>query len=70
MRSLMARLEKLERACQSTTSLSRKWHRIIGDTEAELDAKAAEVRASDAWRPGDSFIRRLIVYPAHREPAL
>ena len=67
MRStLMKRLEKLE---QTRPALIRKWHSLIGDTEAELDAKTQALRASPAWQEGDGIIRTLIVDPPRREHA-
>ncbi len=59
-RSLIHRLAKLERQRPAVT---RRWHRIIDDTEAELASKAAELRASSEWREGDGIIQRLIVDP-------
>jgi hypothetical protein len=56
------RLDRLEQ----TYALSRRperWHRVIGEEEAELDERVAELIARGDARPTDGFIRRLIVLP-------
>jgi hypothetical protein len=40
-----------------------RWHRVIGDTEAELDRHTEELIASGQADPDDGFIRHLIVSP-------
>jgi hypothetical protein len=62
----MRRLEKLE---QAKPMILRRWHRIIGETEADLDAQTAALRASPEWSEGNGVIRRLIVKPPHRVAA-
>ncbi len=65
-RALIRRLEKLER---TKLSDSRRWHRIIGETEEDLDAQAMALRSSPGWSEGDGIIRRLIVDPPMRAAA-
>ena len=40
-----------------------RWHRIIGDSEAELDRQMNELIASGQANPDGGFVRRLIVSP-------
>lgn len=65
-RNLMRRLEKLE---QARPLILRRWHRIIGETDEDLDAQAVALLASPAWSEGDGIIRRLIVDPPMRAAA-
>jgi hypothetical protein len=62
-RPLIRRLAKLE---QSKLSVTRRWHRIIGETDEDLDAQAVVLRGSPEWSEGDGIIRRLIVDPLTR----
>jgi hypothetical protein len=62
----MRRLERLE---QTKLPDSRRWHRIIGETDEDLDAQAVALRASPEWHEGDGIIRRLIVDPPQRAAA-
>ncbi len=59
-RSLEIRLRKLEQQRQRPEPAG-KWHRIIGGSEEELDAKRAALMASPEWQDGDHTIERLIV---------
>jgi hypothetical protein len=59
-RTLDARLRKLE---QRIPSRARRWHRIIGDNEAELAVKRAALTTSPGWTEGDNIIERLVVDP-------
>ena len=68
-RALMRRLEKLEKMKQMQPAAVGKRHWIIGETDEELDAKEAEVRASPEWREGDTFTRWRIVDPPLRRSA-
>lgn len=65
-RPLIRRLERLE---QTKPAVSRRWHRIIGETEEGLDAREMDLRATPEWREGDGIIRRLIVDPPQRATA-
>ncbi len=63
-RALEIRLRKLEQQRQRPEPAG-KWHRIIGDSKEELDAKRAALMASPGWQDGDHTIERLIVDPRH-----
>ena len=65
-RALIRRLERLE---QTKLPGSRRWHRIIGETDEDLDAQAVVLRGSLLWSEGDGIIRRLIVDPPTRVAA-
>ena len=67
-RSLEIRLRKLEQQRQRPHPAG-KWHRIIGDSKEELDAKRAALMASPEWQEGDHTIERLIVTPPARAAA-
>jgi hypothetical protein len=56
------RLDRLEER-YTPSGLPARWHRVIGGSEAELDARTAELIASSKAAPGDGFVRRLIVSP-------
>ena len=43
-----------------------RWHRIIGDTEAELRARSAELIESGLAAANDGFVCRLIITPKPR----
>lgn len=66
MRSLIRRLEKLE---QARPVVVCRWHRIIGETNEDLDAQAVVLWGSPEWSEGDGIIRRLIVDPPMRAAA-
>jgi hypothetical protein len=59
----------LERLEQATPVALRRWHRIIGETDEDLDAQAVVLRGSPLWSEGDGIIRRLIVDPLTRVAA-
>jgi hypothetical protein len=40
-----------------------RWHRVVGDTEAELDERTNELIASGRTKSTDGFVRHLIVSP-------
>ena len=65
-RNLIRRLAKLE---QAKLPVVRRWHRIIGETDEDLDAQAMALRASPEWHEGNGIIRRLIVDPPRRAAA-
>jgi hypothetical protein len=65
-RNLIRRLAKLE---QAKLPVVRRWHRIIGETDEDLDAQAVVLRGSPLWSEGDGIIRRLIVDPPMRAAA-
>lgn len=65
-RNLIRRLAKLE---QAKLPVVRRWHRIIGETDEDLDAQAVVLRGSSLWSEGDGIIRRLIVDPPTRVAA-
>ena len=67
-RALAIRLRKLEQQRQRPEPAG-KWHRIIGDSKEELDAKRAVLRTSPEWQEGDHTIERLIIHPAARAAA-
>ena len=67
-RTLETRLRKLEQQRQRPEPAG-KWHRIIGDSKEELDAKRATLMASPEWQEGDHTIERLIVTPPARAAA-
>jgi hypothetical protein len=61
-RALQTRLEKVERLMPPPAPRG-KWHRVIGDSKAELATKRAALIASPEWQEGDNTIERLIVDP-------
>jgi hypothetical protein len=61
-RALQKRLEKVERQMPPPAPRG-KWHRLIGDSKAELATKRAALTASTEWQEGDHTIERLIVDP-------
>ncbi len=63
-RALAIRLRKLEQQRQRPEPAG-KWHRLIGASGEELDAKRATLMASPEWQEGDHTIERLIVDPLH-----
>ncbi len=67
-RALEIRLRKLEQQRQRPQPAG-KWHRIIGGSEEELDAKRAALIASAEWQDGDHTIERLMVAPPARTAA-
>ena len=56
------RLDRLEER-SAPVGLHSRWHRVIGDTEAELDSQVNELIASGQAAPDDGFVRHLIVSP-------
>jgi hypothetical protein len=54
------RLNRLEER-YAPPGLPARWHRVIGDTEAELDRRTNELIASGRAAPDDGFVRHLIV---------
>ncbi len=65
-RNLILRLAKLE---QRQPAAVRRWHRIIVEAEADLNALAAALRASPKWSEGDGVIHRLIMDLGRRADA-
>ncbi len=65
-RNLIRRPAKFE---QAKLLVVRRWHRIIGETDEDLDAQAVVLRGSPLWSEGDGIIRRLIVDPAMKAAA-
>ena len=58
-RALYRRLERLEQRQPDPG----RWHQIMGHSDEELDAREAELKASEAWREGDYIIVTRIVSP-------
>ena len=58
-RALHRRLEKLEQRRPDPG----RWHQIMGQSDEELAAREAELKASEAWREGDHIIVTRIVSP-------
>jgi hypothetical protein len=56
------RLDRLEER-YAPAGFPARWHRVIGDTEAELDERMRELIASGQADPDDGFVRHLIVSP-------
>jgi hypothetical protein len=56
------RLDRLEEIYVPSGRPGR-WHQVIGDSEAELDARMEELITSGKAKPTDGFVRRLIVSP-------
>jgi hypothetical protein len=59
------RLDRLEET-HAPSGRPDRWHNVVGDTEAELNARVQELVASGQAMKGDGFIRNLIVDPARR----
>jgi hypothetical protein len=54
------RLDRLEER-HASPGIPARWHRVMGDSEAELDRRTGELIASGQADPDDGFVRRLIV---------
>ena len=69
-RALERRLERLERLKASNAWwLHGQCHTIMGDTDEELEAKEAELKASPRWTEGDRLIAIRFVDPVPRRSA-
>ena len=67
-RALQKRLEKVERLMPPPAPRG-KWHRLIGDSKAELATKRAALIASPEWQEGDNLIAIRFVDPAETRGA-
>jgi hypothetical protein len=64
MSTIKKRLAQLE--AKAMPPAPRKWHRVIGDTDAECEAQRRAMIESGQAREGDNFIFRIIVNPGDR----
>lgn len=56
------RLDRLEEI-HAPTGIPDRWHRVIGDSDAELEERMQEMIASGVAKADDGFICRLIASP-------
>jgi len=62
MRTINGRLARLE--ANAMRPAPEKWHRVIGNTEAECQAKCRAMIESGQAEETDNFVFRVIVRPA------
>ncbi len=65
-RTILSRLERIETSLKPAQSW--RCHTIMGDTDEELAAKEADLKASPEWQEGDNLIAIRFVDPPQRRP--